>query len=183
MHIAPRVSLRIEQIFSCVCAGRAQMVKEQSRLEKLLLQQQRENRTLQRTYEITKAGIYWVICLLPIKASCSKCQRTGNLSCHTLTYVKPVSSSMRSWVNQYISNQQFHILVLSSPDPKKNNIPRCHVKSPTAHDMFWPIPGLISCAGVTRRWGLPSYACKNGDCHFMHARMFTVSIVNCPQSW
>ena len=46
----------IGQIFSCVYAGRAQMVKEQSRLEKLLLQQQREIRTLQRTYEITKAG-------------------------------------------------------------------------------------------------------------------------------
>jgi len=26
------------------------------------------------------------------------------------------------------------------------------VKSPTAQDMFRPIPGLISCTGVTRRW-------------------------------
>ena len=55
MHIPP---LCIGQIFSCVRAGRAQMVKEQSRLEKLLLQQQRELRTLQRTYEITKAGMH-----------------------------------------------------------------------------------------------------------------------------
>ena len=32
------------------------------------------------------------------------------------------------------------------------------VKSPTAQDAFRPIPGLISCAGVTRRWGLLSHA-------------------------
>ena len=25
-----------------------------------------------------------------------------------------------------------------------------YVKSPTVQDAFWPIPGLISCAGVTR---------------------------------
>ena len=30
---------------------------------------------------------------------------------------------------------------------------RCYVKSPTAQDVFWPIPGLISCTGITR--GLP----------------------------
>ena len=35
---------------------------------------------------------------------------------------------------------------------------RSYVKSPTAQDIFRPIPGLISCAGVTRRWGLPCHA-------------------------
>ena len=31
-------------------------------------------------------------------------------------------------------------------------------KSPTAQDVFWPIPGLISCAEVT----------GDEDCHIMH---------------
>ena len=35
--------------------------------------------------------------------------------------------------------------------------PRCYAKSPTVHDTFGPIPGLISCAGVTGRWGLLSH--------------------------
>ena len=30
-----------------------------------------------------------------------------------------------------------------------SNRPRCYAKSPTAQDVFWPIPGLISCARVT----------------------------------
>ena len=43
---------------------------------------------------------------------------------------------------------------------KKNSRCRCFVKSPTAQqDGFQPIPGLISCAGVTGRCG---------DCHIMH---------------
>ena len=36
--------------------------------------------------------------------------------------------------------------------------PRCYVKSPIAQDVFRPIPGLISCAGVTGRWRLLSHA-------------------------
>ena len=32
--------------------------------------------------------------------------------------------------------------------------PRCYVKSPTAQEAFWPIPGLISCIGMTGRLGL-----------------------------
>ena len=38
------------------------------------------------------------------------------------------------------------------------NMPRYFAKSPTAQDTFWPIPGLIVYAGVTRRW----------DCYLMH---------------
>ena len=30
-----------------------------------------------------------------------------------------------------------------------SNRPRCYAKSPTVHDTFWPIPGLISCTRVT----------------------------------
>ena len=41
---------------------------------------------------------------------------------------------------------------------KKESRPRCYVKSPTAQDVFLAIPVLISCAGVTRRWGLLSHA-------------------------
>ena len=33
-----------------------------------------------------------------------------------------------------------------------------NVKSPTAQDVIRPIPGLISYAWVTRRWGLPFHA-------------------------
>ena len=38
-------------------------------------------------------------------------------------------------------------------------------------DTFQPIPGLISCAGVTRRWGLP-----------YHAYEYTKSMVSVPQT-
>ena len=31
--------------------------------------------------------------------------------------------------------------------------PRCYTKPLTVQDVFRPISGLISCAGVTRRWG------------------------------
>ena len=40
----------------------------------------------------------------------------------------------------------------------KKNRPRCYAKSPTAQDTFRPIPGLISCTGLTGKWGLVSYA-------------------------
>ena len=36
--------------------------------------------------------------------------------------------------------------------------PRCYVRSLTLQDAFQPISDLISCAGVTRRWGLLSHA-------------------------
>ena len=36
--------------------------------------------------------------------------------------------------------------------------PRCYVKSPTMQYTFQSIPGLISCVGVTKRWGLLSHA-------------------------
>ena len=32
------------------------------------------------------------------------------------------------------------------------NRPRCYTKSPTEQVMFWPIPGLIRCTGVTGRY-------------------------------
>ena len=35
----------------------------------------------------------------------------------------------------------------------KKYVSRGFAKSPTAQDMFQPIPGLISCAGVTGKWG------------------------------
>ena len=43
---------------------------------------------------------------------------------------------------------------------KNRNRPWCYVKLPTVQDAFRPIPGLISCAGVTGRWGLLSHAQK-----------------------
>ena len=36
--------------------------------------------------------------------------------------------------------------------------PRCCVKSPTAQDVFQPIPGLVSYAGVT----------GGGECYLLH---------------
>ena len=38
------------------------------------------------------------------------------------------------------------------------NRPRFCTTSPTAQDTFRPIPDLISCSGVTGRWGLLSLA-------------------------
>ena len=41
---------------------------------------------------------------------------------------------------------------------KNRPMTRCYAKSPTVQDAIRPIPGLISCAGVTGRWGLLSCA-------------------------
>ena len=41
--------------------------------------------------------------------------------------------------------------------PLKNSRPRCYTESPTAQDVFRPIPTLVSCATVTGRWRLLSY--------------------------
>ena len=38
------------------------------------------------------------------------------------------------------------------------NWPRCYANPPAVLDVFRPLPGLISYAGVTRRWGLLSHA-------------------------
>ena len=57
-------------------------------------------------------------------------------------------------------NKQLDILFMNNQrttSPLQNR-PRCYAKSPTVQDAFRPIPGLISCAGVTGRWGL-LYAC------------------------
>ena len=42
--------------------------------------------------------------------------------------------------------------------PEQKDRPRCYVKSSTAQNTFLPIPGLISCAGVTGRWELLFHA-------------------------
>ena len=42
--------------------------------------------------------------------------------------------------------------------PEQKDRPRCYVKSPTVQNTFQSIPGLISCAGVTGRWGLLAHA-------------------------
>ena len=51
----------------------------------------------------------------------------------------------------------FHVLYWTQTDKQKTGkdwelarLPRCYVKLPTAQDVFWPIPGLISCTGMTR---------------------------------
>ena len=49
------------------------------------------------------------------------------------------------------------------------NRPWCYTKSPTAQDAFRPIPGLISCTGVTRRWGLLSRA--QNAVRWLHAHL------------
>ena len=56
---------------------------------------------------------------------------------------------LRQYAHVFMSNQ-------GTISPLKNRL-RCYVKSPTAQDAFWAIPGLISCTGVTERW----------DCHLM----------------
>ena len=119
----------------CVCAGRAQMVQEQSRLEKLLLQQQREIQTLQRTYAITKAGMcvsspsrHFAI-NVNVLATCL----APHL--HKLWSIKWLPSSPHA-------TRSFNEVNLHEQSMKKNP-PRCYIKSPTVQDAFWPVPGLI----------------------------------------
>ena len=47
-------------------------------------------------------------------------------------------------VHEYMDEQTVNYISLN-----KEGRHSCYVKSPTAQDAFWPIPGLISCAGVT----------------------------------
>jgi len=51
-----------------------------------------------------------------------------------------------------------HARTINEPHFPVKNRPRCYEKSPTAQDAFRPIPGLISCAAVTGRWGLLYHA-------------------------
>ena len=47
-------------------------------------------------------------------------------------------------VHEYMDEQTVNYISLNKEGRRS-----CYVKSPTAQDAFWPIPGLISCAGVT----------------------------------
>ena len=52
----------------------------------------------------------------------------------------------------------FATLTINEPHLPTKNSPRCCVKQTTVQDTFRPIPGIISCAGVTGRWGLLTHA-------------------------
>ena len=52
------------------------------------------------------------------------------------------------------------------------------MKSPTAQGAFQPIPDLISCAGVTGRWGLLSHAQNAVMCE-----VFKYAIINTKLRW
>ena len=56
----------------------------------------------------------------------------------------------------YIS-QSIHNYVYICRNNQRTTSPGLDVTQshPTAQDVFQPIPGLISCTGVTGRWGLP----------------------------
>ena len=57
-------------------------------------------------------------------------------------------------------------------------------RSSTVQDMFQPIPGLISCAGVTGRWGLLSHAkCHQAYQYGWGLEQITKSLVSLPQPW
>ena len=59
----------------------------------------------------------------------------------------------------YVRSSMIHISLNKKGRPGCNiESPRCSAKSPIAQDKFQPNPGLISCAGVTGRWGLLSNA-------------------------
>ena len=53
---------------------------------------------------------------------------------------------------------KLHVYYINSQSTIRECIHRCYIKSTTAQNWFWPIPGLTSCAGVTGRWGLQSHA-------------------------
>ena len=55
---------------------------------------------------------------------------------------------------------QTHVHIHTHAHTYMNNLrrPRCYARSPTAKDTFQLIPSVVSCDGVTRKWGLLSYA-------------------------
>ena len=71
--------------------------------------------------------------------------RTSNNISHTNS--QNVANKAKKCMHQQSTN---HISLIKQA--------RCYAKSPTAQDAFQPMPGLISCAGVTRKWGLPYHA-------------------------
>ena len=62
------------------------------------------------------------------------------------------------------------------------NRPRCYTKSPTVQDAFRPIPGLISCTGVTGRWGLHRMQ-SGGWLYSKSGRESTISLCSCSFVW
>ena len=63
-----------------------------------------------------------------------------------------------SWNEQSIFNFSGAQTINEPHLPEQKDRPRCYVKSPTVQNTFQSIPGLISCAGVTGRWGLLAHA-------------------------
>ena len=56
--------------------------------------------------------------------------------------------------------------------------PRCYTKSPSGEDMFRPIPGHISCTGVTGRCGLLPCAKKMVGLNHMACRSCPLKIIS-----
>ena len=75
--------------------------------------------------------------------------RPPQLSCLLLKYL----------LTRLLWDKMGNTWTINEPHLPKNR-PRCYVKSPTAQDAFQLIPGLISTAGVTGRWGLLCHAQK-----------------------
>ena len=70
--------------------------------------------------------------------------------CNTSTHVYNVLYYCKNDC-EYIDVQS----IVQSMNNQPSHLPK---KIPTVQDMFRPIPGPISCAGVTRRWGLLPHA-------------------------
>ena len=111
------------------------------------------------------SSVWWKPCTPIAPIMTSSMSRSFNLHLHFLglerqsivafTWLRPIFSDPYPCHN--------HIFISSWDEQSTNHSslktrPRCYAKSPTGQDAFQAIPGLISCAGVTRRWGVLSHA-------------------------
>ena len=65
---------------------------------------------------------------------------------HEFSIMNNVSTQCKIFVPIVICTNNQRTMYISL-----KNRPRCYGKSPTVQDAFWPIPGLVSCGGVTGR--------------------------------
>ena len=84
-----------------------------------------------------------------------------NYPCKYWVFEISVKAVDRHWTNIAVKVLLCCVHEQSTNHISLRNDHRCYAWPPTASNMLRPIPNLISCAGVTGRWGLLFHAPRN----------------------
>ena len=80
-------------------------------------------------------------------------------ACNVCYALKWVLLSLENETKQFFSPIRHLLHEQSTNHISLKSRPGCNTESPTVQDAFRPLQSLISCTGVTRRWGLLLISC------------------------